>query len=153
MAFTACVAVTLCMARGPLFQRAIAIDTRPREIRGNLTLNVAQELTNNLASTSEIHWFGTHGLSADLHPVLRNASAQIPIKMNNTGCDRECEARVNVRCARAIVKFAYAVIFMDPLSRSVFNRLNGNGQSSLHCSFHVLGFHLFFSASTVSCSY
>ncbi len=95
IALIACVVVTLCMARGPLFQKATTIRAHRREIRGNMTLNVAQELSNNLASAKS-RWFGTKGLDADLLSVIRDAPARLPIKINNTGCASECETRINV---------------------------------------------------------
>jgi hypothetical protein len=129
------------MARGPLFQEAITIVARQREIRGNLTLNVAQELSNNLAENSLTHWFKGQGLRADLRSVIRNVSAQIPIKTNNTGCAGECETRINVRIARASLQVAYAMIFVVPLSRSDLTLPNIKEQLSLHFLYHVLCFY------------
>ncbi len=90
------------MARGPLFQKATTIAPHQRKIREISTLNVAQELSENLATLNTSHWYEYDGVPAELLSVIRKLSAQVPITMDNTSCDGECEARVKVRYARTV---------------------------------------------------
>jgi hypothetical protein len=90
------------MARGPLFQKATTIALHQLEIRKISTLNVAQELSNDLAESYTMHWYRFARVPADLISVVRKLSAEMPIKMGNTSCNSECEARVKVRYARIV---------------------------------------------------
>jgi hypothetical protein len=88
------------MARGPLFQLAITPDTHQRRIQGNITLDVAPELSNNYAMADDRQWFGGDGLPPGMLSLIRNVSAQVPIRMNYTGCDGQCTAKIKVRNVR-----------------------------------------------------
>jgi hypothetical protein len=125
------------MARGPLFQKATTIATHQREIREISTLNVAQELSENLALSNTTHWYGgSEGVPADLLSVIRKLSAQVPIKMDNTSCDGECEARVKVRYARTVSKRFCKPLWSVPFISST---LNVTSRYALHLSILVVG--------------
>lgn len=85
------------MARGPLFQNATTTAFRQRNISGNVTLDLATRLSENLLSAHGKNWYTDFvELPPSLLAVIRNSSAEIPVTRNYTGCDGECETKVNV---------------------------------------------------------
>ncbi len=91
----ACVAVTLCLVRGPLFQRATPVTTIQRQLDNVTTLNVAYELPTTYFLRKNHTWYDMP-FSSDLNAVTVNASIGATLKLSYTGCDGECYTTVNV---------------------------------------------------------
>jgi hypothetical protein len=108
----ACVAVTLCLVRGPLFQRATPVTTIQRQLDNFTTLNVAYELPYRYLVRNKYLWYDTP-YSSHLHAITINASTGAPLKLGYTGCDGECYTTVNVRD----LSFSLAIYHFAPPSR------------------------------------
>ncbi len=93
---TACVAVTVCMVRGPLLQQASIVTTRDRVLSGMTTVDRAHELPATFFTYANISWLSSNWFQADVAAVIQQAAARTPITMNHTGCDGECETTVKV---------------------------------------------------------
>jgi hypothetical protein len=101
--YLACVAVTLSMVRGPLFQRASTVVNQERVLSGNTIINIAQFLprTNFVAEDWQSRMQAYGQLSGDVLKVVQESATHNPIRLE-TGCAGECETTAKVSIASAV---------------------------------------------------
>lgn len=95
----ACILVTACMTRGPLFQRALIVQNVSRSEIGSVDIQSASFLPQSFFSLSESQVDASAGkkLSSEFRETAKSMNNPISNNLSHIPCSHDCTSSIKVR--------------------------------------------------------